>query len=155
MKKIFKTFIIIGFIFILGGCFDAKDKEFDLDGIKITLNEKFKKEFTVKYNYYYVDDLGANVSISKDKFEILPNIDNNKDYLEKIKEINGLYSYVHEKDDYAYFEYNKTENDTKYYVLSVGKKGKNEFWLVSFSCRETDLYTYKDMFFKFADSIEV
>ena len=152
--------LVLAFITLLGftGC-TPKEKVFQKNDFKITLNDSFKEDTYEGTNYYFISDKSA-LTVLKESFKDLNQINITSessldDYADAVLSANNKEIEVIKEKDFYYFVYDSTINNNKYYYLSVIIKGKDSFWLINFFGNYEDKDTLESEFLKYAKTIEV
>ena len=132
----------------------GKTKTFEMDGLTLSLTDRFvETESELGYDGYFVADFGA-VVVQKEAFaenEELAEYDL-KEYVKRNMKANGvLFPRPKVKGDYCYYE--NSRNTTKIYSFTF--KGTDAFWNVQYLCRRHDASMFEDLFFLWADCVEV
>ena len=160
MKRYISMFLLLIFVFTLGGCAvkDTKDKVFKKDEFSITLNQAYieteREEFFACY-----DSTSVAVFVVKESFDIMEGF---ADYT--IEQYANIVMYdcsdknpsLHEKDGLSYIEYSfkNTDLNKTYNYLVALYKADTAFFMVQFACEESDYKEYKDYFLDRAKTVK-
>ncbi|MGN0435661.1 MAG: hypothetical protein ACI4D8_03415 [Wujia sp.] len=143
---------------VLCSC-SVKPKNFTVDELTITLNNNFmeskKDGFTV-----YITSEDVVFSAVKEETDALEyagyEISSLKDYSYEIANLNSTpSSALVDKGNYYYFTNSKTVSGAKYTYVHCMFKGENAYWVCEFVCKSKNYDKYKDVIFKWADTIEI
>ena len=156
-KKVFLLFLVILSLFIVG-C-TKKEKTFDKGAFKIVLTDDFEEDYYKQVNYIFMSN-DSTITALKENYEILKTVNINEessleDYAKAVLKANNKEAIIIAEEGFSYFTYDTMVNSTKFYYLSVVKKGKDGFWLINFMCLYEDKDKLKDDYLKFARSIEI
>ena len=160
MKKIVSLILLLTFIFTLGGCAvkDTKDKVFTKNEFSITLNEAYvESERTDCFACF--DSATVAVFVFKENFDVMEGF---ADYT--IEQYANIVMYncsdknpsLHKKDDIHYIEYTfkNTELNKTYNYLTALYKSDSAFFMVQFTCEDSDYKEYKDYFLARAKTVK-
>lgn len=169
MKKFFKTtavaVVMLLSICFLGACGEPKPKTFNCDaGLTITLTDKFYERDMLTYTMY-LESSNVLFVVQKEDFETLSVMGINEnstvtEYAEKMLNLNNIYNVtpqVDEETDFAYCDYEKTDNATgkTLYNYTVIAKGSDAFWLCQFACESKNSKDLKPNFATWSKTIVV
>ncbi len=150
-NRLFLGIVALVISFFLAGCeFNVPDKDYDLKGIKVTLEEGLKEQ-ELEGQTLYLQGLDIEFSALKETFEDLSKSDITKDstetdYAKKVIESNKLNSEIITKDDTTYFTYEKELNGKKYFYLASVHKSDDAFWLIHYACLSKNKEKYEPKF---------
>ena len=133
---------------VLSGVF-AKEKDFSLNGISVTLTEAFEVQPSYTHEAVFKS---MNASVYADKYSNAESlgITTAKQYAEYIMKNNGLSDCsVTDEGDEAHFVY--TSGEYKYYAYTY--KVGEDYWLVQFAVSENVTALYSGKIDKWADSV--
>ncbi len=150
--KYLKNVMILFVVLVLYGC--NVNNIMDEGNFKITIGNEFKKSTGIVYDYVY-EAPSAAIYVREETMDDMKlrglNEDSTvEDYAELIKKANNYYYLPTKRNNYVYFSYTKDG----YFYIDVAYKGKDSFWLINFISTESTKNTYKDLFLKWADTIE-
>lgn len=138
----------------------VKAKTFDSNGLKITLNEKFKEAAASGYTVVLESDSAALFAL-KESFDSLEGFADYtlEEYADLVYQANVSKSPKEfEKIDgllcmeYSFF--NADENQNYSYIAAVFK-GSDAFWTVQFACEEENYEELKPSFLKWLGTVEL
>lgn len=157
MKKILYIIIILLGAFLLSGC--ESQKEFTIDDLTITLPKEFEQKEMDGY-LAYLESKEVGITFLEENFTDLETIGLNKDstledYANAVKESNNANYEIKEGNNYLYFIYDNTVDETTYHYMSNVFKSDDEFYLITFFCFKEDTEKYESEFIKWADSIKL
>ncbi|MBQ6832305.1 MAG: hypothetical protein IJO28_06665 [Oscillospiraceae bacterium] len=127
---------------------------FEKDGIKLILTDKFiEKESELGFYAYYVSDC-CGVVVLKEDFSLEKGLEDRslEEYIGNVIANNGYTDIEPQNQDDLWF-YVRDDNGTRSYSYSY--KGANAFWIVQFLCMTSDAPMMEDLFYLWADSVEV
>ena len=166
MKKLLAIIsLMVSCSLLLGGCFpkimiipdnDAigEPKIFEKDGIKLTLTDNFiEKESELGFNAYYVSNF-CGVVVLKEDFSLEEGLADRslEEYIGNVIANNGHADIEPQNQDDLWF-YVRDKNGTRSYSYSY--KGTDAFWVVQFLCMTSDASKLEDLFYLWANSVEV
>ena len=165
MKKIITLFVVISFCISLCGCFnralvdpdrDSKieDKVFRGAGITITLTNEFvEKESELGFDAYFVSDY-CGVVVLKEEFSLKTGMSELtvEEYIKNVIENNGHENIEPQQKEDLWFYVNPNGSTQ---VYSYSYKGSEAFYIVQFICMTSDVPILEEMFFSWAQKIEV
>ena len=168
MKKIISltTLLILSVSCLLCGCFFndvmvipdnafiGEPKNFEKDGFLITLTDKFEEEQSQRgFDAYYVADF-CGVVVLKEEFTLEEGLAEQtlENYINDVINANGHTGIKPQQKNGLWFYENLT---TKSYVRSYSYKGSDSFWIVQFICNRSDVSKPSDIFYLWAESVEV
>jgi len=166
MKKFFamiSLLLICSFLFC--GCFPqimiipdssaiGEPKVFRKGGITLTLTDSFiEKESELGFDAYYVSNF-CGVVVLKEEFSLEEGLAERplEEYIGNVIRNNGHTNIEPQNQDGLWF-YVSDGNGTRSYSYSY--KGSNAFWIVQFLCMSSDAPALEDLFFLWANSVEV
>lgn len=150
-NRIFLGIVALVISFFLAGCeINIPDKEYDINGIKVTLEEGLKEK-EQDGQTLYLQGLDMEFTALKEPFENLSefNLTENsteEDYAKLSIESYNLDSEVIVKDDITYFTYEKEVNGKKYFYLASVHKSTDAFYLVQYICLSKNKEKYEPKF---------
>ena len=166
MKKLLAIIsLLLSCSFLLCGCFpkimtipdnDAigESKVFEKDGIKLTLTDKFiEKKSELGFYAYYVSDF-CGVVVLREDFSMEEGLADRslEEYIGNVIANNGHADIKPQNQDDLWF-YVRDDNGTRSYSYSY--KGSNAFWVVQFLCMTSDAPTLENLFYLWANGVEV
>ena len=166
MKKLLTIISLLLFCsFLLCGCFPkimivpdndsiGEPKIFEKDGIDLTLTDKFiEKESELGFYAYYVSNF-CGVVVLKEDFSLEEGLADRslEEYIGNVITNNGHTGIEPQNKDDLWF-YVRDNNGTRSYSYSY--KGSNAFWIVQFLCMTSDAPKLEDLFYLWANSVEV
>lgn len=145
--------LAIGFLGNSGGKGNTEPKVFTEKGMTITLPGEFKKFNAEGYTVGYTTNKAA-VFALKEEFSLFVGADNLtlQEYGQLVLDNNGMTEDIQlmEHEGLTLFEY---QVDNFYYLACV-YKSHDAFWLVQFSCDESDADTYVNDFVAWAKTVK-
>lgn len=158
MKKFYKTLgMILAAICVLFGLFGCsllqpKDKDFSVDGMTITLTDRFTEKSYVSMNAYY-ESPTAIVSVIKEDFAGTNYT--MTEYAELVMQVNGLDSVitVSTQNTYASFSYEKEVSGKEFSYYATCHKSEEAYWLIQFGCTSDNYEKLLPDFEKWASSV--
>lgn len=166
MKKLLAlTAMILSLCVLLCGCLpmvtfipDAgsvgESAVFEKDGIKLTLTDRFiETESEMGFYAYYTSNF-CGVVVQKEEYSSDESLDGMslEEYVGNVIENNGLAGVEPQNRDGLWF-YSRDKDATRSY--SFFYEGTDAFWSVQFICMTSDAPSLEEMFFLWADSVEV
>lgn len=155
-KSVIILFVAANLILLMSSC-SAKMRNFEKDGMLITLTSDYKETEPGNLTSYYKSPRAAVTSVKKD-IDLLNELGissdiSTLDYAELIVKSSGIEVSVYEQNALTYFEYAENTNFGSFKYLACVYKDDDAFWLVQFSC-QADIYNdMKSEFLKFAQSV--
>ena len=157
--------LLLSCCFLLCGCFPkimlipdndtvGEPRFFEKDGIKLMLTEKFiEKESELGFYAYYVSNF-CGVVVLKEDFSLEEGMADCslEEYIGNVIANNGHTDIQPQNRDDLWF-YVRDKNGTRSYSYSY--KGSNAFWIVQFLCKTSDAPKLEDLFYLWANSVEV
>ena len=174
MKHIIAVCLLVCLVVMLSGCFfqiadilnnDAvmvipdndsigEPKTFEKDGIKLTLTDKFVEKASELgfYAYYTADFCG--VVVSTEAFTLEEGLADIplETYVQNVIANNGHKDIKAQTKDGLWF-YVKDKGGARTYSYSY--KGTDAFWTVQFLCMTADAHQLEDLFYLWANTVEV
>lgn len=127
---------------------------FEKDGIKLLLTDQFtEKESELGFDAYYVSDF-CGVVVLKEEFSLEEGLADCslEEYVSSVIDNNGHIGIEPQNKDDLWF-YVRDSGGSRSYSYSF--KGSDAFWIVQFLCMTSDAPALEDLFYLWADSIEV
>lgn len=124
------------------------------DGIKLTLTDKFiEKESELGFYAYYVSDF-CGVVVLKEDFSLEEGLADRslEEYIGNVIANNGHTDIEPQNQDDLWFYVSDNDGARRY---SYSYKGSDAFWIVQFLCMTSDAPKLEDLFYLWADSVEV
>jgi len=166
MKRLIAVFsMLVSLSLLLCGCFPnimvipnkdsiGESKAFEKDGIQLTLTDKFTETESQRgfYAYYVADFCG--VVVLKEDFSLEAGLSERplEEYIKNVIKNNGHTDIEPQNSDGLWFY---VKDSGGYRTYSYSFKGSNAFWIVQFICRSSDAPAFEDLFFLWANSVEV
>jgi len=165
MKKTITVVIAVLFCLGLYGCFNrslvdperdsiVEDKVFKHSGITITLTNEFvEKDSELGFDAYFVSEY-CGVVVLKEEFFLKEGMSDLtiEEYVDHVIDNNGHKNVEPQYKDGLCF-YSNRNGSTQ--VYSYAFKGSDAFYIVQFLCMTSDVPILEEMFFQWAQSIEV
>ena len=166
MKKLFVVLsLLLSCSLLFCGCFPeimvipdndsfGESKIFEKEGIKLTLTDKFiEKESELGFYAYYVSDF-CGVVVLKEEFSLEEGLADRslEEYIGNVITNNGHTDIKPQNKDDLWF-YVRDSGETRSYSYSF--KGSNAFWIVQYLCVSSDANKLEDLFFLWANSVDV
>ena len=166
MKKIgLLTALLLSISFLLCGCLPnimfipdedsiGQAKKFEKDGFSILLTDKFTEEQSQRgFDAYFVADF-CGVVVLKEEFTLEEGLAEKsvEEYTISVIANNGYTDINPQTKDGLCF-YERTSDSS--YARSYCYKGSDAFWIVQFLCNPSDSKTFEDIFYLWAQSVEV
>ena len=166
MKKLFVVLsLLLSCSLLFCGCFPkimvipdndsiGEPKIFEKEGIKLTLTDKFiEKESESGFYAYYVSDF-CGVVVLKEEFSLEEGLADRplEEYIGNVITNNGHTDIKPQNKDDLWF-YVRDSGETRSYSYSF--KGSNAFWIVQYLCVSSDANELEDLFFLWANSVDV
>ena len=166
MKKLLAIVsLLLSCVFLFSGCFSpimvipdndsiGESKDFQKEGIKLTLTEEFiEKESELGFYAYYVSSF-CGVVVLKEEFSLEEGLADRslEEYVGNVIANNGHTDIEPQNKDDLWF-YVRDANGTRSYSFSY--KGSDAFWIVQFLCMTSDAPELEDLFYLWADCVEV
>lgn len=132
----------------------GEPKTFEAEGIKLTLTEKFiEEESELGFYAYYVSNF-CGVVVLKEEFSLEEGLADRslEEYTGNVIANNGHTGIEPQSKDDLWF-YVKDSGRTRSYSYSY--KGSDAFWIVQFLCMTSDVPILEDLFYLWADCVEV
>ena len=132
----------------------GEPKTFEKEGIKLTLTDSFiEKESELGFYAYYVSNF-CGVVVLKEDFSLEEGLSDRslEEYVRNVIANNGHTDIEPQNKDGLWF-YVRDNNGTRSYSYSY--KGSNAFWIVQFLCMTSDAPKLEDLFYLWANSVEV
>ena len=127
---------------------------FEKDGIKLTLTDRFiETPSELGFYAYYVSDF-CGVVVLREDFSLEEGLSERslEEYVGNVIENNGHADIEPQNKDDLWF-YVRDSGETTSYSYSF--KGSDAFWIVQFICMTSDAPTLEDLFYLWADCVEV
>lgn len=166
MKKTgFLAILLILVTCLLCGCFSGimfvpdtdsigQPKQFEKDGLEITLTDKFKEEQSQQgFDAYYVTSF-CGVVVLKEEFTLEEDLADRpiEEYIKNVIANNGHTDIAPQNKDGLWY-YERTSDSS--YAQSYCYKGTDAFFIVQFICAPSDEQALKDTFYLWAQSVQV
>ena len=166
MKKLFVVLsLLLSCSLLFCGCFPkimvipdndsiGESKIFEKEGIKLTLTDKFiEKESELGFYAYYVSDF-CGVVVLKEEFSLEEGLADRslEEYIGNVITNNGHTDIKPQNKDDLWF-YVSDSGETRSYSYTF--KGSNAFWIVQYLCVSSDANELEDLFFLWANSVDV
>ena len=159
------TALLLACSLLLCGCFPkimfvpsndsiGEPKTFQKDGIRLTLTDQFtEQESELGFYAYYVSNFSG-VVVLKEDFSLEEGLADHslEQYVRNVIANNGHTDVEPQNKDGLWF-YVSDSNGVRRYSYSY--KGSNAFWIVQFLCMTSDAPQLEDLFFLWANSVEV
>ena len=164
-KTVLPAVLVLLVSTLLCGCFSVimtspdegsigSPKQFEKDGIKLTLTDKFEEQQSERgFDAYYVSDF-CGVVILKEEFDLEEGLSEMtpQAYITNVIANNGHTGITPRNEDGLWFYENTTESR---FVRSYCFKGTDAFCTVQFVCNLTDKSALEDMFYLWAQTVEM
>ena len=127
---------------------------FEKDGSKLLLTDRFiEKESELGFYAYYVSNF-CGVVVLKEDFSLEEGLEDRslEEYIGNVIANNGHIDIKPQNKDGLWF-YVRDRDGTRSYSYSY--KGSNAFWIVQFLCMTSDAPKLGDLFYLWANSVEV
>ena len=166
MKKLLTIIsLLLCCCLLLCGCFPGvmvipdndsigEPKTFEKDGIKLTLTENFiEKESELGFYAYYVTNF-CGVVVLKEDFSLEEGLADRtlEEYVGSVIANNGHTGVEPQNQDDLWY-YVRDKDGTRSYSYSY--KGSDAFWIVQFICMTSDAPQLEDLFYLWANCVEV
>lgn len=166
MKKFIVIFsLLLAFSLVFCGCLPGimviPDNDtigepliFEKEGIKLTLTDQFtEKESELGFYAYYVSNF-CGVVVLKEDFSLEEGLSERslEEYVRNVITNNGHTALEPQNKDDLWFYVRDTGGSRSY---SYSFKGSDAFWIVQFLCMTSDAPVLEDLFFLWADCVEV
>ena len=166
MKKFLAIIsLLLSCSLLLCGCFSrvmiipdndsiGEPKIFEKDGIKLTLTDNFmEKESELGFYAYYVSNF-CGVVVLKEDFSLEEGLADRslEEYVRSVIANNGHTGIEPQNKDGLWFYIRDSGGGRSY---SYSFKGSDAFWIVQFLCMTSDAPTLEDLFYLWANSVEV
>lgn len=132
----------------------GEPKVFEKDGIQLTLTDRFvEQESELGFYAYYVSDF-CGVVVMKEEFTLEEGLADRslETYVNNVIANNGHTGIEAQNRDGLWF-YVKDSGATRSYSYSF--KGSDAFWIVQYLCMSADAPQLEDLFFLWANTVEV
>ena len=127
---------------------------FEKDGIKLLLTDQFiEQESELGFYAYYVSNF-CGIVVLKEEFSLEEGLADRslEEYVRNVIANNGHTDIEPQNKDDLWFYVRDSGGNRSY---SYSFKGSNAFWIVQFLCRTSDAPMLEDLFYLWANSIEV
>lgn len=166
MKKLFIIFaLLLSCCLLFCSCFPkivaipdnssiGEPEIFEKEGIKLTLTDRFiEKESELGFYAYYVSDF-CGVVVLKEEFSLEEGLADCsiEEYIINVIANNGHTGIKPQNKDDLWFYVRDSGATTSY---SYSFKGSNAFWIVQYLCTPSDAAELEDLFFLWANSVDV
>lgn len=132
----------------------GEPQDFEKDGIKILLTDQFvEKKSELGFYAYYVSNF-CGVVVLKEEFSLEEGLADRslEEYVRNVIANNGHTDIEPQNKDDLWFYVRDSDGIRSY---SYSFKGSNAFWIVQFLCKTSDAPMLEDLFYLWADSVEV
>lgn len=164
MKKLIISLFLLMSLLFVSGCFTAKDKTFEKEGIKVTLTTDFQegehilaKLFISSKNAVFMANYESKSLLSSYGYRNL----SAKGYLELVLQVNNktakgeIKTYEDDNTSFAYAYYDATVDGTDFSYMIVTLVGENRYYAINFYSKAEKFDSLKDDFMKYAKTIRV
>jgi len=158
MKKVLSLALVLILMLSLVSC-APKPKEFSKDGMTITLTNSFWEKAMDGYTICY-DSRKDAVFVLKEAFSLFDGAENLTldQYAEMVRKNNESRSpsEIKKEEGLTIMEYTflNESNGTKYAYMTTMFKTSDAFWLIQFTCAESDYETHRASFIEWAKSVK-
>lgn len=158
MKKILLTFVLIFSLLFTAGC--KKEKEFTMDGLKVTLDSSFVKREQIGVVLAAVSTDKIFTANRQEKSQFGSSYTLSDYYDACLMSINLTGEHEEYKDEegnikFLYGYYNNTADEQEYGYMLVVLEGNDYFYAVNFGTYSDKLDSNKDKFLNWAKTIVV
>ncbi len=132
----------------------GEPQKFENDGFAITLTDKFKEQTSERgFDAYFVTDF-CGVVVLREEFTLEEGLAERslEEYITNVIANNGYTDISPQIKDGLWF-YERTSDSS--YAKSYCYKGSDSFWIVQFLCSPSDAQMLEDIFYLWAQSVEV
>ena len=143
-----------GIMFIPSNDSIGEPKQFTKDGMTITLTDEFQERPSkLGFDAYYTSDF-CGVVVLKEPFTLEEGLKDRslETYIQNVI-INNGHTNVKPKNIDGLWYYKSTSDTSCNYSYTY--KGSDAFWIVQFICRPSDEVLYKDLFYLWAETVEI
>lgn len=138
---------------LLGASGEAKD--FEVNGMQITLTDEFRKQGASGFTAGYGSKDVA-VLVLEEEFSLQAGFGDLtlQEYAQLVLKNNGYSSQIKTENGVTYFEYEATVSTGEtYHYIAATYKGPDAFWLIQFATEKSDAAAYRDQIFTWAKSV--
>ena len=157
-KRLLALVCVILFVFGLSGCFTAKEKTFEVAGMRIVLTDDFAEKEYITYTSYYVSQDMVVITLKEDKATFsqagisFANTDL-MEYAGMVIRANGLTVKPNQDEKFTSFVYDKTVSGKDYTYHAFVYKAADAFWLIQFATLQKDYEEKIEDIFKYAGTV--